>query len=244
MIGASGPSISTMQLSTPRPHSADMTCSTVETKTPEPSPRTVASSVAVTARAVARSSRSGSPLMPQRTNNDAGIGVGGIERESDGKAGMNADAGDRGAFAKRGLLARFHCSSPRPLPSATWRLVRNRHRPQIRNPFSPHFGKERDLRAAPGEDGSQCETNLNRASPQTPIHAFLPTVTGGKGAFVTIPRAKLTPGTTRTPPRWCRGFDPMPPSIGLAAQECGYLQLVVVQWCCNRRWPAVRGREP
>ena len=67
MIGASGPSISTMQLSTPRPHSADMMCSTVETNTPDPSPSTVASSVAVTARAVARSSRSGSPLMPQRT---------------------------------------------------------------------------------------------------------------------------------------------------------------------------------
>src|SRR5262249_19355723 len=66
MIGASGPSISMMQLSTPRPHSAAMTCSTVETKTPNSSPSTVASSVAVTEHAFARNSRSGSPLAPQR----------------------------------------------------------------------------------------------------------------------------------------------------------------------------------
>src|SRR5262245_1008355 len=56
-----------MQLSTPRPHSAAMTCSTVETKTPDSSPSTVASSVAVTEHAFARNSRSGSPSAPQRT---------------------------------------------------------------------------------------------------------------------------------------------------------------------------------
>src|SRR5262245_25753631 len=56
-----------MQLSTPRPHSAAMTCSTVETKTPDSSPSTVASSVAVTEHAFARNSCSGSPSAPQRT---------------------------------------------------------------------------------------------------------------------------------------------------------------------------------
>src|SRR6266487_3520054 len=57
MIGASGPSSSTMALSTPSPHSAAMMCSIVETPGPEASPSTVASSVAVTDRALARISR-------------------------------------------------------------------------------------------------------------------------------------------------------------------------------------------
>src|SRR5215475_2490210 len=56
-----------MQLSTPRPHKAAITCSTVETNTPFSSPSTVASSVAVTEQAVARSSQSGWPGMPVRT---------------------------------------------------------------------------------------------------------------------------------------------------------------------------------
>ena len=49
MIGASGPSISTTALSTPRPESAARTCSAVEISGPDASPSTVAKSVAVTA---------------------------------------------------------------------------------------------------------------------------------------------------------------------------------------------------
>src|SRR6185312_14569664 len=61
MIGTSGPSISMMALSTPRPRSAASRCSAVEQSGPLASPRTVANSVAVTARTSARISRAIEP---------------------------------------------------------------------------------------------------------------------------------------------------------------------------------------
>jgi hypothetical protein len=66
MIGTSGPSISIKALSTPRPERAASTCSAVEHSGPWASPNTVANSVAVTARTLARTSRSAQPSMPVR----------------------------------------------------------------------------------------------------------------------------------------------------------------------------------
>src|SRR5689334_3971293 len=66
MIGASGPSISMVALSTPMPRSAASTCSTVDTSGPSASPSTVWNSVAITERAVACTSRS-PPGRPVRT---------------------------------------------------------------------------------------------------------------------------------------------------------------------------------
>src|SRR5512132_2212789 len=66
MMGASGPSISTTALSTPRPASAARTCSAVDTSGPDSSPSTVANSVAVTALMSAGISRSCWPSMRVR----------------------------------------------------------------------------------------------------------------------------------------------------------------------------------
>ena len=94
MIGTSGPSISTTALSTSSPRSAASRCSAVEHSGPLASPRTVANSVAVTARTSARISRSIEPSAAHALENDAGIVVGRIQGERDGQTGMDADAGD------------------------------------------------------------------------------------------------------------------------------------------------------
>ena len=51
------------------------------------------------------------PALDAADEHDAGVGIGRMCRERNGKPGMDADPRNGGSAAKRGLLARFHASS-------------------------------------------------------------------------------------------------------------------------------------
>ena len=174
MIGTSGPSISTSTLSTPRPRKAASRCSAVEQSGPEASPSTVANSVAVTARTSARISRSTAPLPATRWKTNAGVVVGGIERQGNRAARMHADAGNGNLFAQRCLLGTLHRT----------RLRRPTSKPHVPSqaPVGATFWPSRQRLPAywktpPATRKSLSHLKLRPQDGGLPTHVFLPTVT-------------------------------------------------------------------
>ena len=138
------------------------------------SPSTVANSVAVTARTSARISRSIEPSAANALENDAGVVVGGMQREGDGKAGMHADAGDGNLVAQRCLLSALH------LPVSAGPQASRASHPQLLPGHILAFRSAtacRSGRHPPETEKSLSPLKLRPYVRPAPTHVFLPTVT-------------------------------------------------------------------
>ena len=106
--------------------------------------------------------------------NDAGVVVGGIQRERDGAAGMHADAGDGNLVAQRCLLSTLH--------RTRYRRPASKPRVPSQAPagatFWPSNRRPRTIRKSPLRTEKSLSRREFRLIPRrSPTHVFLPSVT-------------------------------------------------------------------
>src|SRR5579885_3903301 len=269
MIGTSGPSISTTTLSTLSPRSAASRCSAVEHSGPLASPRTVANSVAVTARTSARISRSMEPSAATRWKTIPASSSAGCSVRVTGRPEWTPMP-ERAVWSRSVVcLAPFINPFPRAYPSAA-AVPFNKPQPGHISAFNSATTNEL-WTAAPKEGKSLTRLKLRPRPGAPPTHHFLPTVTlfcrncrpqTTASSDLPYPAAVKVfgPGvrrlnavaeshaSTTTYPQNTRGPTPQTGagpragpcgSVGLAAQEGRDVELIILGRVMHRCRPAM-----